>query len=214
MNHPLIWSSLSCLLSLALLFGRIEYAGKTSFIFLVWNLFLAALPLLFSSIALKCAQHGSRWIAIAFLLPWLLFLPNAPYILTDLLHLKQRLPVPMWYDLLLLLSFSLNGLFLGYLSLRQVEELMRKFASRTIVAIAMFISLFLAAYGIYLGRFLRLNSWDVWAEPKDTAYHILRPVIDPFEHPRTWVVTLILGFMLWFGYQMVRALAMPDMRKG
>ncbi len=144
-------------------------------------------------------------LALLLFVPWLLFLPNAPYILTDLLHLKARDPIPLWYDLLMLLSFGLNGLFLGYFSLIQMESVLQRYIPRLTAGFS-FLVLFLSAYGIYLGRFLRLNSWDVLAQPRDTAYNVLVPFVHPFDHPRMWAMTLILGFMLWIGYRMVRAM--------
>jgi uncharacterized membrane protein len=200
-----LWILLACSSSLALLQLRMVTSGTGAFFFLPWNLFLAALPLVFSSIAWRLDSTRWRKFALVLFIPWLMFLPNAPYILTDLLHLKERAPIPMWYDLLMLLSFGLNGLFLGYFSLIQMESVLQRYLPRFTAGFS-FLALFLSAYGIYLGRFLRLNSWDVLSQPRDTAYHVLHPLVHPFDHPRMWAVTLIMGFMLWVGYQMIRAM--------
>jgi uncharacterized membrane protein len=105
--------------TLSLLIIRIILSNELTYIFLAWNLFLAWIPF-----ALSQRLHGvkNRWKLFFLVGGWLLFLPNAPYIITDFLHLKQRFPIPYWYDILLLFSAALNGLLLGLLSLFTVEK--------------------------------------------------------------------------------------------
>lgn len=203
----MLWIALSCLLSIVLLAMRVAFTGSIVYAFLVWNLFLAAVPVLFSSMALSLGRSGRVWLACGMLVPWLLFFPNAPYILTDLLHLKPRGEVPLWYDMMLLLSFALNGLFIAFLSLRQVELLLKAMFSVRVARVAPVVVLFLAGYGIYLGRFLRLNSWEVMTAPRAVGHSMLGHMLDPFAHPRAWVVTFMVGLMLLMGYRILGVLA-------
>jgi len=98
----------------ALLF-RIKITQTGLFLFLIWNLFLAFLPWAFSSLVfLKPKFQKSKIIVFIVLFLWLLFFPNAPYIFTDLFHLRRHASIPMWYDLVLILSFAWTGLLFGF----------------------------------------------------------------------------------------------------
>ncbi len=130
------------------------------------------------------------------LVSWLLFFPNAPYILTDLFHLKLTTGVPVWYDLILILSYAWTGMFLGFLSLRDLESmLLLKWKPRRV---QIFVSglLFLASLGVYLGRFLRWNSWDILQHPMTLLGDVADRFFHPMDHPRTWGVTILLGLFL------------------
>ncbi len=208
---PLLnWIAVACAFCLAVLADRLELSGRTSFVFLSWNLLLAVLPLVFAWAAHGLSRTRLKPLALLALAPWLLFLPNAPYILTDLLHLKHRAPVPLWYDLLMLLSFALTGLFLGYLSLHHAERTLRAFVGRGWARAGIVAALFLSAFGIYLGRFLRWNSWDVLTDPYALALDVVRPVLHPFRYDHVWLMTGLLGVLLVSGYHLVRGVGAED----
>ena len=200
-----LWIALACAFSVCLVSYRMERTGTIYFSFLLWNLFLAVIPVLFSALAWLVSRTRWKALALLFLFPWLLFFPNAPYILTDLLHLKARTIVPLWYDMVMLLSFALNGLFLGYISLVLAESALERVFSRRIAMIGSVVFTFAAAYGIYLGRFLRLNSWDLLTDPLAIAHRLMDPVIHPAAHVRVWAITVSLGFMIYAGYRLVRS---------
>lgn len=196
----------SLALSGVLIVFRVFWTHHITFVFLIWNLFLAAIPMgLTLVLGLTDPATRRRWLLPVGLL-WLLFFPNAPYILTDLLHLGEYPGVPRWYDLTLILTAAWNGLMLGYASLldmqRFVEERLGWAAGWGFSAAA----LMLSAYGVYLGRFLRFNSWDIVTNPFSLAYDILDTLLHPAHHPRAWGVTLLLGAFLLLGYLTVRAL--------
>lgn len=134
--------------------------------FLLWNLFLAGLPLLFSSIllvSLQLREHKLKLMSSLFF--WLLFLPNSFYIITDFEHLSRFPTVPFWFDLILISSFALTGMFAGLLSLLQVEKIISShFSTKLKVPFIMGI-LYLSGFGVYLGRYYRFNSWNVLNEP-------------------------------------------------
>ena len=193
------------LLSSALIAFRIHWTGFITYLFLAWNLVLAAVPL-GASTALRVGDRlGARPL---FLLPllglWLLFLPNAPYILTDLLHLREKPPVPVWYDLGLLLACAGTGLAFAYRSLLDVEAVLERWVGRPVALALSVLALFLSGFGIYLGRFLRLNSWEAITDPVGVLGLIADRVIDPLAHPRTWGVTVLFGLLLSLGYAAVR----------
>jgi uncharacterized membrane protein len=118
--------ALSMAFSIALVMARIAYTGKLTFIWMIWNLFLAWVPYRISSwLQRQSSIKASKWKFAAVSIVWLLFIPNAFYILTDLFHLGVFHNVPNWFDLTLIISFAWNGLLLGILSVRQMEKIMQ-----------------------------------------------------------------------------------------
>src|SRR6185369_5531260 len=127
---------------------------------------LACVPLFLSTVLRVINRLRLHWTMMAGVsCLWLLFLPNAPYILTDILHLTRTSDAPAWYDLALLLSCSGTGLLLGYLSLIDVQTIVARSFGLAWSWIFAMVSLVLSGFAIYLGRFLRWNSWDVLIEP-------------------------------------------------
>ena len=104
---------------LAMLASRALFAQSRELFFYPWNLFLAWLPFLLARriYGLRADRSPRFGLLAVCALAWFFFFPNAPYIVTDLVHLKTRAPVPKWFDLLLMVSFAWTGLCLGYLSL-------------------------------------------------------------------------------------------------
>lgn len=147
------------LFSIVLLTYRIIKSDGLSYIFLVWNLFLAFIPWWISDYMKR--QYKLTSIHLPIVLLWLLFLPNAPYILTDLFHLKPRLDLPLWYDLILVLSFALTGMMVFFKSLKDMLSLLKNRIGEFYVAIITPLLFWLVSYGLYLGRYLRFNSWDI-----------------------------------------------------
>ena len=135
---------------------------------------------------------------------WLLFLPNAPYVLTDLFHIRHSTAMPVWFDLLMVLSFAWASLMSGIFSLRTVESEIRKNYGKYYAFAATSTVLFLCSFGIYLGRFLRWNSWDIIQKPGALAMDILHRFVHPFQHTRTWGVTLIMGVFLVIVYSSMK----------
>src|ERR1035437_7088518 len=105
--------------SVALMVARILWTGRLGYSFLVWNLFLAWLPMMFALLACEKYQStsGRDWRFVGLAGAWLLFFPNAPYIFTDLIHLTTRFYPYFWVDLSLILLCALTGLVLGFVSL-------------------------------------------------------------------------------------------------
>lgn len=190
--------------SLLLVF-RMHRAASFMFAFLEWNLFLAVIPAVAAWLLARAAARGAGaalqafWFAV-----WLAFLPNAPYLLTDLIHLNPSPAVPLWFDLALLGSCGGTGLLLGYTSLADVQAVVaRRFSARAGWAVAAG-SLLLSGFGIYLGRFLRWNSWDAFTRPLQLLADIGRQLSDPGSSAQALTVTLIYGIGLLLGYVALR----------
>jgi uncharacterized membrane protein len=155
---------------------RALYARELLYGFFVWNLFLAWVPALAALLFYSLAQRRptGRLTLLGIGIVWLLFFPNASYVITDIQHLYERPPVPYWYDMIAMMAFAQTGLFLGYLSLYLMQEVVRSWLGALAgwaFALAM---LALSSFGIYLGRFLRWNSWDALQYPLDTLVNAAR----------------------------------------
>jgi uncharacterized membrane protein len=187
---------------------RFAYTDSKMFLFLNWNLFLAFVPWALSTLLIaKSGLIRSKWILFGLLSVWLLFFPNAPYILTDLFHLRLKTAMPVWFDLTLILSFAWTGLLFGFLSLWDIETMLCRFIKRKYVTILSVILLFAVSFGIYIGRYLRWNSWDIITEPFALAYDIGDRIINPPAHPRTWGMTIVMGIflnMLYWSFRLIR----------
>lgn len=183
LEKGLLWP---CLFSIGLVLFRVVYTKEGLFAWLVWNLFLAFLPYLFTRTAVRrpaWIESNSRF-ALLFT-AWLLFLPNSFYIVTDLFHLEERKAVPLWFDLVLIFSFAWNGILLGIASIRQMEKILLCKWPRLKEWQFVYPMMLLNAVGIYIGRYLRYNSWDVIADPLgltgDMLYLFLHPLRNRFD---------------------------------
>ncbi|MDX1942156.1 MAG: DUF1361 domain-containing protein [Saprospiraceae bacterium] len=210
----IILLGISMIFSVIMSIFRVWHTETLMYAFLVWNLFLAAIPYGISTLLILYPHLQKRaFIFWSLMVIWLLFLPNAPYIFTDLFHLRPRQDVPLWFDLLLLLSFAWNGLMLGYLSLLDIQEIIIKKISWRSSWILVIGVLLLSAFGVYLGRYLRWNSWDLFLNPLPLFQDIFDRFIHPFAHPRTWGVTFGYGTFLILGYLILRTLIQKPIAK-
>lgn len=184
-------------LSVLLVFFRIQYTSSLSFIFLIWNLVLAWIPLVLV-MTVQEIEHmkGSKYVIPFLLMGWLAFFPNAPYILTDLYHLTKKPGMPLWFDMVLILSFAWNGLILGLLSLWKVHRFIERRSGSFMGWMIVSATIVVSSFGIYLGRFLRWNSWDILNNPMALFNDIFERIVDPFAHPQTIGVTLSFSLLL------------------
>jgi len=178
----------------SLLMYRIFKTESLVYIFLAWNLFLAFIPYWISNHLIKQKQISFYYLPIG--LVWILFLPNAPYILTDLFHLKVRPGIPLWYDLILVCSFALIGFVLFYKSTIDMINLLREHISESYFKFILPAFFWLMAFGLYLGRYLRFNSWNVVNHP----FRVVRKSFDTLFFTDTIGFTLIFGAFMWLVY--------------
>lgn len=194
--------------SVLLLGIRFFCAQQWTYAFLLWNLFLAWIPVMLSWIVAHVSRprYGWKYASIPALL-WLLFFPNAPYLLTDIGHLGQMnewTGFPLGYDVVMLLAFTLNGLFLGFVSLFLIERVWREHLSPRWATTCSVFSLLLAGVGLYLGRFLRWNSWDLFHNPASLIRDIVIRLAYPADHPSMWVFTALYSAFLLVIYAVIR----------
>ena len=153
---------------------RAEYTGSGRYGFLIWNLFLAWIPFLISYFAYTLTLRR-WWIYIAIPLTallWLIFFPNAPYMLTDFQHLATTAAdLPVWYDVMMLTWFAFTGLLLGMVSLFLMQEIIRREFGRWAGWAFVALVAALSSAGVYMGRFLRWNSWDILRDPTGLALY-------------------------------------------
>jgi uncharacterized membrane protein len=197
--YPIV---LSTMLAFALFSARVIQSQAFTYKNLVWNLFLAWLPFLFSlsAAALHAFFPKHWWLLIFPGIMWLIFFPNAPYIITDFLHLMDRPSVPLWYDILLLATFAWTGCFLAIASLRTMQILVKRYLGWFLSWVFAFSALALGGLGIYLGRFSRWNSWDLFFQPKEILYDIGIRLVNPLSNLRFFGFTILFTAFLVICY--------------
>ncbi len=182
---------------------RVFYSGSIRYIFLLWNIFLAWIPF---RISIMFRYVSGKLFGILLFI-WLLFFPNALYIITDLVHLNEDTAMPVWYDAVILFSSSLIGLVMAFISLYNVEIYFRNRLKIKFTGVMMSVFIFLGAFGVYLGRFLRWNSWDILTNPMSLCYEISIRIIRPVDHFRTWVITFLFAVFFFLVYYMARKIS-------
>src|SRR5882724_4790737 len=158
--------TLSMIFSGCMLIVRVIWTGHLTFLFLIWNMFLAYLPYLLTNwMQYQPVANWSKWKFWLIFLGWLLFIPNSYYIITALFHLGNYYILPLSFDLVFILSCAWNALLLGLLSGRQMEKILSPYLSRKPEIFFVYPIMWLNALGVYIGRFLRFNSWDILTNP-------------------------------------------------
>jgi uncharacterized membrane protein len=188
-------------LCLALLVARAAWTHTIAYSFLVWNLFLAWVPVALAHGMARLARrraHPAALLGVGAV--WLAFLPNAPYLVTDFIHLRFNTTGPLWFDAVMLTAFAWTGLSLGVASLRTSAAIVRQRVGRVAAIGFVAIVSVLSGYGIYLGRFVRLNSWDIAARPLTALESALAPFAHPFALQRAWTVTIALAALFLVAY--------------
>ena len=200
---------LATALCLGLLALRMAHSASFGYIGFAWNLFLAWLPMLCALMAYNLFKErsGLSWIVVAgCAMVWLLFFPNAPYLMTDIVHLEPRPGVPFWFDLILVMAFAWTGFFLGLVSLYLMQGLVRKMAGGVASWVFALGALSLTGFGIYVGRFLRWNSWDVFFNPRSMLHNVAEWVRDPMMHLRIFGFSFLFSLFIISAYLMLVAL--------
>lgn len=194
--------------------GLFIFDRGSTFLFLALNLFLAWMPYWISMTLKTIERTTNSKILLGFVFCcWLLFFPNAPYIITDLIHIKHRPPLPIWYDALLIFSFAWTGLMLGFASLMTVQTMLQKYLSSWTAGTIVLTTLTLCGFGIYLGRFQRFHSWHIITYPKELAYDISHTLLHPFAHAGTLGLAVVLSGFLILGYLTVLVIVQPRQQR-
>lgn len=195
---------LACAMSFVLLSIRVFVSGGGGYLFLLWNLFLAAVPYALSTLYERVASRSSAfsWRAGIVFALWLFFFPNAPYIVTDFIHLPWEFSrsLRFAYDFVLVTVFTFAGLLFGMASLFRVHRTLRKFIGTFWANAGVIFVLLLSGIGIYLGRFLRWNSWDMLLNPLAVLQDAFSHYGDPAWFARAVFLSMLFAFFTGISY--------------
>jgi uncharacterized membrane protein len=166
-------------LSVAVLLAGPALVGQpTTHRFLLWNLALAWVPFAAALCIEQCARAGRSGLTAVTGAVFLLFLPNAPYLVSDLTHLRTDSTTP-WLDLARLFAFAWAGCVLCAAALRIVHGVVAERLGRAAGWVAVLASAAASGAGVAIGRFARLNSWEVVTQPSAFASETSTLVFSP-----------------------------------
>ncbi|RNC85001.1 MAG: DUF1361 domain-containing protein [Winogradskyella sp.] len=192
------------IMSSFLLIFRIKLNKSFFYLFLIWNIVLAFIPYIITMYLTTTTLTKFKlgfWFCI-----WLLFLPNAPYIVTDFLHLKVSQSHLLWLDILVLLSFAGTGLLLFFFSVNDMKSIISEHFKNVPIRYLTTVIIFLCGFGVYLGRFLRYNSWEMISNPLNLLSDIIDVIIHPVNNSEVWLFTFGYGVFLYVSYRMFNEL--------
>ncbi len=208
-SRVLVTLFISSLLSIIMLVARIIVAGNYNYWFLSWNLVLAWVPLIFAlGLRIRLFKNPFlSWQSIILFAFWLGFLPNSFYLITDLIHLQSSGDTIILFDIAMVMSFIINGLILGYLSVYIVHSQLRPRMTRHQSWMIIQLVFLASSFAIYLGRYLRWNTWDILFNPFGLLFDISERIVNPIIHMETYVITLTFFAVLSVTYTIIYQLA-------
>jgi uncharacterized membrane protein len=121
-------------------------------------------------------------------------------IVTDLIHLHPRPPVPIWFDMMTMVSFAGTGFLLGFTSLYVMQRIVAETFGRAASWLFVLGVLGLTGLGIYIGRFLRWSSWDLLVNPIRLAADLFQQFSHPRSHPAPILYTFLFAKVCLLGY--------------
>ncbi len=187
--------------------GRIVGGYSHAFSFMLWNLLLAWIPYGCSFLVEALDTRSPRGNALPMVLlsfVWLAFYPNAPYLVTDLLYLRGWTPIPLWYDVFMLAAFAWAGCLLAVASLRTMQRLVARHAGDFVSYVAASVAIGLTGVGVYLGRVVRLNSWDIVVCP----HRVITGTVASLQHREGVLFSLVFSGFLSVCYVAMNAFAL------
>ena len=193
-------------LSTSLWVFRVIVTHDGNYSFMVWNLFLALLPLLVAKVLSEMNRTDRLPLLLAGLAVWLLLVPNSFYMITDLMHIKHANPATIWYDSLMFFSFAMTGLLAGVYSWYIIHKLVAGRYGDMLAWLGVLSSSGLIAFGIYLGRYGRWNSWDILTNPMALGWAIWDSAHNPVARQLTvaFAFTLLLVYVAFHTYYELR----------
>lgn len=200
------WSSLP--VSVCCFYWYVLLQQEVTYIFLTWNLFLAYIPYgitLWLTRSIHVIENKKKLLVT--LIIWLLFAPNSFYIVTDLFHLAEVDGAPKWFDLLLLFSFAWNALLYGIISIRRVEVILEVINGKRFSLFIIYVVMWLNAFGIYIGRYLRYNTWDVVTNPFSLASEIMHMILHPIQFSYAWGMTICYSIFMMLLYVTIKKMS-------
>lgn len=200
-------ASAVCVALIALRWWKADDPGLT---FLVWNLMLAWVPFVLA-IAIYGGYRHNAPAPVLLLLGglWLLFLPNAPYLVTDFIHVGAVPGVPTWFDAVVIAVFAGTGLLLGFASIYLIQAVTAHRLGERLVWTFVLGVIALTAAGIYIGRVHRLNSWDAFRSPGQLAGMVRRRFDDPLSNPELLAIMAVSTAALMVTYVVLYTAVVP-----
>ena len=185
-------------LCLGLFVFRLLVTGVSRYWFVPENLLLAWLALFFGWVLVQQLQNRGwrNWRSLILTVLWLLFLPNAWYVMTDFIHVFDSGEISYLYDIAMITALTLTGFLLGFTSLFMVHRQLLKRLDIFSSALLIGAVILLTSFAIYLGRDLRWNTWDIFTNPSGLMLNITDRLINPFGYPRALNVTAILFVLI------------------
>lgn len=193
-NSALVLFMIYCF---SLLIARAKITNSIYLFFLIWNLFLAGVPyLLIQYLKTYNSIKVKKFFTTIVLFTFVLFLPNSFYIITDFVHLSKSRDYLFWIDLIVISSYSVMGFILGIISLLEFEKIIKSFINKKTVSFIIPIVCFLCGFGIYIGRILRYNSWDIVNNPS----LLVLDMITLLASTKALLFSLYFGFFIFIFY--------------
>jgi uncharacterized membrane protein len=204
--YPIIGSLLIALVVCLVMILINAVTAKTSYyFFLPYNIFLAFFSPTFA-IILKNRLHTQPWLKpsnliLTFLL--LIFLPNSFYMITDLIHVQYIIGIDVLYNIIFTNLAIFIGLIAGFISLYifHVELLKRTYHRYAHIIIGILI--IAISFAIYLGRYLRWNSWDILLNPSGILFDTSDTLIHPSTHPVFFPIMFAFSFAIGVMYLVI-----------
>ena len=170
-----------------------------------WNLFLAWIPIfiviwLENKVKINALQ---KWEVLFASLMWLLFFPNSPYIITDLVHLQSLSGNTYWHYQIMIFTYAFVSLACGLLSLYWIQKVWTKIFSLNWSNFFTFGSIMLSGYGIFLGRVQRWNSWDLFLHPFSLLKYMFHSIKNPTAILMTFEFSIFIGLAYWMFYSLI-----------
>lgn len=192
--------------SVGLLSFRILSSDSMRYVFLFWNLVLAAIPLALAWwLLIRVRKYGwLKWQQIGLSFLWLIFLPNSFYLITDLIHLRPNFEADLLFDIVLLMSFIVTGLILGFVGVYMLHRELDARLTRPLYGYGIIgVVLLAVSFAVCLGRYTRWNTWDILLQPAGLLFDVSDRVINPSSHLQTYQTTFILFLLLFATYAVI-----------
>lgn len=221
-NQYILALGISTLASIGLFVYGAWRNQSLEFNYLIWNLFLAWLPLVVAVrlVGVLRQKLWSSWETMGLSILWLVFLPNSFYMISDFIHLQDVQRVDLVFDTVMMTSFIYTGVTLGFSSLYLIHLQLRRRISRPAANLCVALTLFLSSAAIYIGRDLRWNSWDVLTNPGGLLFDISDRMLHPASYPQMlvtvmsfFVLLISMYGLLWRGAKLLRYAGQVDIEQ-
>ncbi len=220
-SHALYAAGILSVAAVCSWFVRVAWTDSILFLILPYNLVLGWIPLPFAVVGAGLMRRRWGLLSLVCFAAWLVWVPNSAYLVTDLVHLRSRTGIPHVYDSAMCAAFAVAGVLVGLASTSIVvsavqdglSDLLSRVTSRSTTLARVSVDLALPAVftviglGVWCGRYLRWNTWDLLTRPQQVVVSILEPALAGSTH--LWGITLTVGAGLWVSWLALQSLNPP-----